>query len=149
MLPKYGICRIVHIILEQNYNKEQLLLAKIIRVYAPYWFEVARCPPLTFRLVDLPGKKHTRKIALPIQSKDKKEVLYEEITEEELFGGHTIASAMNFNTLGLSMSIAQSGDERFGPVKDLSPLGDMVFPLSALFGAIIFYQSERKCLLRA
>ncbi|XP_042953951.1 uncharacterized protein LOC122290372 isoform X2 [Carya illinoinensis] len=117
--------RIVQIILEQNDNKEQSLLAKIIRVYAPYWFEVTRCPPLTFRLVDLPGKKHTWKIALPIQSKDKKEVLYEEITEDELFGGHTIASAMNFNTLGLSVSIAQSGDERFGPVKDLSPLGDM------------------------
>lgn len=119
------------------------MLAKIIRVYASYWFEVARCPPLTFRLVDLPGKKHARKIALPIQSKEKKEVLYEEITDEELFGGHTIASAMNFNTLGLSVSIAQSSDERFGPVKDLSPLGDMVFVLSTLLDVMIFYQSEK------
>lgn len=29
--------------------------------------------------------------------------------------------------LGLAVSIDQSGKEQFGPVKDLSPLGDMVF----------------------
>ncbi|KAE8055526.1 hypothetical protein FH972_012359 [Carpinus fangiana] len=117
--------RIVQIILEQNFDKERPLLAKVIRVYAPYWFAVVRCPPLTFRLLDLPGKKHTWKFSVPFQSKKTNEVLFEEITEEEIFEGHTIASALNFNTLGLSVSIAQSGEERFGPVKNLSPLGDM------------------------
>ncbi|KAK4844286.1 hypothetical protein QYF36_018501 [Acer negundo] len=114
--------RIVQLIFEQNYDKEQPLLAKIIRVYAPYWFEIARCPPLSYRLLDLAGKKQTRKI---FQSKKESEVILEEITEEEIYEGHTIASALNFKLLGLSVSICQAGNDRFGPVKDLSPLGDM------------------------
>ncbi|XP_050223282.1 uncharacterized protein LOC126673249 [Mercurialis annua] len=118
--------RIVQLLLEQNYDKERPPLAKIIRVYAPYWFAIARCPPLTYRLVDLAGKKYVRKIALPFDSKKSNEVILEEITEEEIFEGHTIASALNFNMLGLSVSIAQSGqDQQFGPTTDLSPLGDM------------------------
>lgn len=145
LLLNHGICRVVQIILEHNCDKEQPLLAKIIRVYAPYWFAVARCPPLTFRLVDLPGRKHTRKIALPFQSKKKNEVLFEEITEEEIFGGVTIASALDFNNVGLSVSIAQSGKEQFGPVKDLSPLGDTVLPVSIFYDIIAF--SSSVCLL--
>ena len=121
------MCRIVQLILEQNYDKERPQLAKIIRVYAPYWFSIARCPPLTYRLVDLAGKKHARKIALPFESKRNGEVILGEITEEEIFEGYTIASALNFNTLGLSVSIAQTAeDQQFGNVSDLSPLGDMV-----------------------
>ncbi|KAK9984845.1 hypothetical protein SO802_034370 [Lithocarpus litseifolius] len=117
--------RIVQVILEKNYDQEQPLLAKIVRVYAPYWFEVARCPPLTFRLLDLSGKKDTRRIGLHFLSKKKNEVLLEEITEEEIIEGCTLASALNFNMLGLAVSISQSGQEHFGPVEDLSPLGDM------------------------
>lgn len=145
VLLNYGTYRIVQIILEQNYDKERPLLEKIIRVYAPYWFAVVRCPPLTFRLLDLAGKKHTWKFSFPFQSKKTNEVLFEEITEEEIFEGHTIASALNFNTLGLSVSIAQSGEERFGPVKNLSPLGDMVLPISILYDDIIFKQRENVC----
>ncbi|KAJ7944655.1 pleckstrin-likey (PH) domain-containing protein [Quillaja saponaria] len=117
--------RIVQIILEQNYDKERLVLAKTIRVYAPYWLVVARCPPLAYRILDMAGKRHTRKIGARFQSKEKNEVILEEITEEEIFEGHTIASALNFNLLALSVAIAQTGKEHFGPVKDLSPLGDM------------------------
>ncbi|XP_065619172.1 uncharacterized protein LOC112023786 [Quercus suber] len=116
--------RIVQVILEKNYDQEQPLLAKIVRVYAPYWFEVARCPPLTFRLLDLSGKKDTR-IGLHFLSKKRNEVLLEEITEEEIIEGCTLAPALNFNMLGLAVSISQSGQEHFGPVEDLSPLGDM------------------------
>lgn len=117
--------RIVHIILELNHGKEQTVLAQTIRVYAPYWFAIARCPPLTYRLIDMAGKKEARKIALPFQSKKNNEVIFEEITEEEIYDGHTIASALNFKLLGLTVAITQSGKEQFGPVKDLSPLGDM------------------------
>ncbi|EEF45057.1 vacuolar protein sorting-associated protein, putative [Ricinus communis] len=117
---------IVQLILEQNYDNERPLLTKIIRVYAPYWLSVARCPPLSYRLVDLARKKHARRIAPSFESKNSNEVILEEITEEEIFEGYTIASALNFNMLGLSVSIAQSGvDQHFGPVTDLSPLGDM------------------------
>jgi vacuolar protein sorting-associated protein 13A/C len=147
VLLNYGIFRIVQVIIEQNYDQEQPLLAKIIRIYSPYWFEVARCPPLTIRLLDLSGKKDTRKFALPFQSKKKNEALFEEITEEEIIGGRTLASALNFKMLGLSVSIAQSGQEQFGPVEDLSPLGDLVFPISILYDVIIF-QAKRECLLR-
>lgn len=111
--------RTVQIILEQNHDKG--LLEKVVRVYAPYWFATARCPPLTYRLLDMSGKKKTRKV---FQSKKNEEIL-QEITEEEIFEGHTIASGLNFKYLGLSVSINQIGKGQFGPVKDLSPLGDM------------------------
>lgn len=127
MLANDGMCRIVQLILEQNYDKEHPLLAKTIKVYAPYWFSIARCPPLTLKLVDLVGKKHSQKIALPFQSKKINEEIIGEITEEEIYEGYTVASSLIFNLLGLSVSITQSGQEQhFGPVKDLSALGDMV-----------------------
>lgn len=121
----YGFCRIAQIILEQTFDKERPLQAKTVRVYAPYWFTIARCPPLTCRLVDVTGKGQKRKFSVFRSEKDN-EVVVGEITEEELYEGHTIASALNFKSLGLAVSIAQSGKEQFGPVKDLSPLGDMV-----------------------
>ena len=77
------------------------------------------------RLLDKTGKGQRWKFSVPFHSK-KNEVVLEEITEEELYEGHTIASALNFKLLGLAVSMAQSGKEQFGTVKDLSPLGDMV-----------------------
>lgn len=127
MVSSFCECRIVQIILEQNPIEERPLHAKIIRLYAPYWFSIARCPPLTFRLVDIEGKKETRKMGGLFQSKKNSEVVLEEITEEEIYEGHTIASALKFKVLGLSVSIDQSGNKQFGPVQDLSPLGDMVY----------------------
>lgn len=132
--------RIVQLILEQNYDKEHQPLAKVIRVYAPYWFEIARCPPLTIRLLDS-GKKHTRKISFPFQSRNFTEVVFEDITEEEIYEGHTIASALNFNLLGLSVSISQAGNDHFGPIKDLSPLGDMDGSLD-----LCAHDADEKCM---
>ncbi|XP_021892866.1 uncharacterized protein LOC110810873 isoform X2 [Carica papaya] len=133
--------RIVQVILEQNYDKDRPLLAKIIRIYAPYWFAIARCPPLTLKLLDLTVTKQTRKIGFPFQYKKNKEILLEEITEEEIYEGHTIASALNFKFLGLSVSIAHSGDGQYGPVKDLSPLGDMDGSLD-----LYAYAADGKCM---
>lgn len=118
---------------EQNYDKERTMMSKTIRVYAPYWFSVSRCPPLTYKLVDVGGKKRTRKIGYPLQSKMKTEGIIEEITDEEMYSGHTIASALNFNLLGLSVAITESSNEHFGPVKDLSSLGDMVDQIKIAF----------------
>ncbi|CAK9173343.1 unnamed protein product [Ilex paraguariensis] len=117
--------RIVQIILEHNHNKESQLQAKIVRIYSPYWFAIARCPSLTLRLIEMAGREPTRKISLPFHSKKYDDVILEEITEEEIYDGYTIASVLNLKLLGLSVSVAQSGKEHFGPVKDLSPLGDM------------------------
>lgn len=125
MLYCCGFCRIVLVILEQNFEKERPVQAKIIRVYAQYWFSIARCPPLKCRILDLKGKGQARKISLPFHKRNS-EVIFEEITEEEIYEGHTIASALNFKLLGLAVSIAISDNELFGPVKDLSPLADMV-----------------------
>lgn len=118
-------CRIAQIILEQTFDKERPLQAKTFRVYAPYWFTIARCPPLTCRLLDITGKGQKRKFNV-FHSKKNTEVILGDITEEELYEGHTIASALNFRSMGLAVSIAQSGKDQFGPVKDLSSLGDMV-----------------------
>lgn len=118
-------CRIVQIIIEQNHSEERPLIHKIIKVYSPYWIRVARCPPLSFRLLDSSFKR-SKKFQLSFHTKRTKEVILEEITDEEMYDGHTIASALNFKSLGLSASINHTGVERFGPVKDLSSLGDMV-----------------------
>ncbi|CAK7356236.1 unnamed protein product [Dovyalis caffra] len=135
--------RIVQLILDQNYDEERPLLAKIVRVYAPCWFSIAGCPPLTFRLVDLVGRKHAPKIALPFMFKRRDEEILGEITEEEVYEGHTIASALNFNLLGLSVSITRSDQEQhFGPIKDLSPLGDMDGSLD-----LYAYDADGNCML--
>lgn len=72
------------------------------------------------------GRKTKKKIALPLLSKRNNDLFLEEISEEEIYEGNTIASFINFKLLGLSASINLSGEKSFGPVKDLSPLGDMV-----------------------
>ncbi|KAL3499805.1 hypothetical protein ACH5RR_038898 [Cinchona calisaya] len=133
--------RIVQLILDQNDIGEGLLQSKVVKVYSPYWLAIARCPPLTFRLVNFGGKRPTRKITLPFKSKKGSEVVLEEITDEELYEGYTIASALNFKMLGLSASVSQSGEEHFGPVKDLSPLGDMDGSLD-----LCAYSSDGNCM---
>ncbi|XP_068305501.1 uncharacterized protein [Pyrus communis] len=116
--------RIVQIVLEQNSDKERPLQAKIIRLYSPYWYSISWCPPLKLRLLNIKGKKHMRKVGNPFRSTKDNETILEEITEEEIYEGHTIASPLKFKLLGLALSIDQSGKEQFGPVKDLSPLDD-------------------------
>ena len=116
----------MHIVLEQNYENERPLAPKILRIYSPFWLTVARCPPLTLRLVDMSIKRTKQGISLPFKSKKTSEVILEEITEEEFHEGHTIASALNFKLWGLSASISDNGNDHFGDVGDLSPLGDMV-----------------------
>ncbi|KAG8382460.1 hypothetical protein BUALT_Bualt05G0079500 [Buddleja alternifolia] len=131
--------RIVHIILEEIYTSERPLQPKIIKVYSPYLLGIARCPPLTFRLIDVGVKRS--KNPLSFHPKRIKEVILEEITEEEIHEGYTIASGLNFKSLGLSASIGESGGEQFGPVKDLSPLGDMDGSLD-IFG----YNADGNCM---
>ncbi|OMP08179.1 Vacuolar protein sorting-associated protein 62 [Corchorus olitorius] len=133
--------RIVQLIIDQNYDKERVMMAKTIRVYAPYWVSVSRCPPLTYRLVDVGGKKRKRKIGFLLHSKTKNDGIIEEITDEEMYSGHTIASALNFNFLGLSASITEPSNEHFGPVKDLSPLGDMDGSVD-----VYAYNGDGKCM---
>ncbi|PIA31101.1 hypothetical protein AQUCO_05300138v1 [Aquilegia coerulea] len=116
--------RIVQIVLEQNLDKEYKGVAKVVRIYAPYWFASERCPPLTYRLVET-AKRRKRNFPLPFPSQKSSEIILEEITEEELLQGYTISSALNFKILGLSVSISQFGKGHFGPVRDLSSLGDM------------------------
>ncbi|KAF6135497.1 hypothetical protein GIB67_015350 [Kingdonia uniflora] len=116
--------RVVQVILEQNQDKEQWMVAKIIRVYAPYWIASARCPPLTYRLMEI-AKRKKLNFPLTFHSKPNDEIFLEEINEEEIFEGYTIDSALNFKLMGLSVCISHSGKGRFGPVKGLLPLGDM------------------------
>lgn len=115
----------VEIILEHSHAEERPFEAKAIKVYSPYWLSIRRCPPLTLRFLNFGGKK-SRKISFPFQSASNSEVIFEEITEEEIYDGYTIASALNFKKLGLAASINHSGEEHFGPITNLSPLSDMV-----------------------
>ncbi|KAK8614167.1 hypothetical protein V6N13_122539 [Hibiscus sabdariffa] len=133
--------RIVQLIIEHNSDKEQTILSKIIRVYAPYWFSVSRCPPLTYRLVDMGGKKRTRKIELPFRDKKENTGIIEEITDEEMYSGHTIASSLNFNLFGLCVAITESSNEHFGPAKDLSPLANMDGSVD-----LYAYNADGKCM---
>ncbi|KAG9142715.1 hypothetical protein Leryth_005471 [Lithospermum erythrorhizon] len=116
--------RIAQIILEQNQAKERALEAKVISIYSPYWLSIAKCPRLSLRLIDV-GSKNTGKFASPFRSKKSNEAIIEEITEEEIYEGYTIASVLNLKSLGLSASVSESSEQHFGPMKDLSPLGEM------------------------
>ncbi|XP_019086561.1 PREDICTED: uncharacterized protein LOC104718635 [Camelina sativa] len=133
--------RVAQVILEQNYDEQQKVLSKMIRLYAPFWFSIARCPSLTLRLLDLSGKKQTRKVGLPFRNKKNDDVVLEEVTEEEIYEGHTIASTLNFKLLGLSVSISQFGNQQHGPAKDLSALGDMDGSLD-----VDAYDPDGKCM---
>lgn len=93
-------------------------MARTIRIYVPYWISSARCPPLIYHFVDMSRRRDRRHRG--------SEKIFCQITQEEMVGGYTIASALNIKVLGLSASLGRSGRESFGPVKDLSPLGDMV-----------------------
>lgn len=124
-------CRIVQIILEQNYDKDHLI-ARVVRIYVPYWISIARFPPLVYTVVDLSGRREKRHLSVPFHSNITTEKILWQIREEEMVGGYTIASAMNFKLLGFSASINKPGKECFGPIKDLSPLGDMVGFISNL-----------------
>lgn len=127
-------------VLEHNFENERPLAPKILRVYSPYWLTMARCPPLTFRLVDMSLKKSKSKVSLPFKSKKTNEVILEEITEEEFHDGYTIASALNFKLLGMSASVSDNGSDHFGDVRDLSALGDMVIIfISPLIDNFLFF----------
>ncbi|KAK4786568.1 hypothetical protein SAY86_010401 [Trapa natans] len=131
--------RIVHVILEQNLDRSQPFLGKHIRVYAPYWVSIARCPSLKYRFISAGGSKSTRKFSLSFRSAKSNGCSFEEIKEEEIYDGYTIASVFNFNTLGISVSF--SSEEQFGPVKSLASLGDM--DGSATINA---YNADGKCM---
>ncbi|KAK1438468.1 hypothetical protein QVD17_04277 [Tagetes erecta] len=134
--------RVVHVVLEQNFEIERPLAPKILRIYSPYWLTVSRCPPLAFRLVDISSRKTKQKVSLPFKSKKINDVVVEEITEEEFHDGYTIASALNFKLLGMSASISDNGNDHFGDVKDLSALGDMDGSLG-----ISAYDASMNCML--
>ncbi|XP_073134921.1 uncharacterized protein [Henckelia pumila] len=141
--------RIVQIIIEQNHSEERPLIPKVIKVYSPYWIRVARCPPLSFRLIDSSFKR-SKKFRLSFQTKRTKEDILQEITDEEMYDGHTIASALNFKSLGLSASINHTGVEQFGPENDLSPLGDMdgsldLFAYNADGNCMQLFVSSKPC----
>ncbi|XP_052625999.1 uncharacterized protein LOC128133031 [Lactuca sativa] len=114
------------------------LAPRALRVYSPYWLTIARCPPLTFRLVDMSAKKAKRN---PFKSKRTNEVILEEITEEEFHEGYTVASTLNFKLLGLSASISDNGNDHFGDVTDLSPLADMDGSLG-----VSAYDADKNCM---
>jgi vacuolar protein sorting-associated protein 13A/C len=128
MFSKYHH-RIVQITLEHNYDKD-CPISKVIRVYVPYWISCARLPPLSLCIIDISGKDRTRFPRMSQSAKRTERTLWK-ITPDEMVDGHTIASVLGFKGLGMSASIVTQGQELFGPVKELAPLGDMV--ISSLF----------------
>ncbi|KAL6906369.1 hypothetical protein ACP4OV_003970 [Aristida adscensionis] len=129
--------RNVQILLEQSSDND-CLMARVIRIYVPYWISFARLPPLTLRLIDISGRKDKRRFLARPNSERSEKFLYD-IKHDELVDGYTIASGLNFKGLGLSSSVSRHGGQ-FGPVKELSPLGDMdgAVDLSA-------YDDDGKC----
>ncbi|KAG0473021.1 hypothetical protein HPP92_014878 [Vanilla planifolia] len=113
--------RLVVVIVDQTFNKDHSI-ARSIRIYVPYWIESARCPPLTFNFVD---RKEKRSDSGHSKRNMKAEKILWQITNEDMTNGYTIVSALNFKYLALSVSLSNPGKEKFGPVKELSPLGDM------------------------
>jgi vacuolar protein sorting-associated protein 13A/C len=115
--------RIVQVVLEQGSDNDYLM-ARVIRIYAPYWISFARLPPLTLRVIDMSGRKNKRRFLTRPHLERSEKHLYD-IKPDELVEGYTIASGLNFKGLGLSSSVSKHGG-RFGSMKELSSLGDMV-----------------------
>ncbi|KAF8689392.1 hypothetical protein HU200_041935 [Digitaria exilis] len=130
--------RIVQILLEQSSDNDYLM-ARVIRIYVPYWISFARLPPLTLRFIDTSGKKEKKRFLARSHLERSEKHLYD-IKHDELVDGYTIASGLNFKGLGLLSSLGGHGG-RFGSVKELSALGDMdgAVDLSA-------YDDDGKCM---
>lgn len=79
--------------------------------------------------MDISGKEKTRFPRMSPSAK-KTEKNNWKVTPDEMVDGYTIASVLGFKGLGMSASIVTQGQETFGPVKELMPLGDMVFLFS-------------------
>lgn len=124
--------RTVQITLEHNYDKD-CSVAKVIRIYVPYWISCAGLPPLSLCVMDISGKEKTRFPQMS-QSAKKTEKNNWKVTPDEMVDGYTIASVLGFKGLGMSASIVTQGQETFGPVKELMPLGDMVILFSLFLG---------------
>ncbi|KAL5230936.1 hypothetical protein ABZP36_029712 [Zizania latifolia] len=130
--------RVVQIILEQSSDKDYLM-ARVIRIYVPYWIYFARLPPINLQFIDISGRKDRKRFLARACSERSEKILYD-IKHEELVEGYTIASGLNFKGLGLSASACGHGSGRSGSLKELSPLGDMdgAVDLSA-------YDDDGKC----
>ncbi|PKA53298.1 hypothetical protein AXF42_Ash010028 [Apostasia shenzhenica] len=116
--------RIVMIILEQNFDKDHLI-ARTVRIYVPYWIASARCPPLIYKFTEQITRREKKRFSILSNSNVRPEKILSQITDEEMSSGYTIASALNFKYLGLSVSLRNPGKVQYGPIKDLSPLCDM------------------------
>lgn len=128
--------RIVQITLEHNYDKD-CPVSKVIRIYVPYWISCARLPPLSLCVMDISGKERTRFPRMSQTAKRTEKTLWK-ITPDEMVDGYTIASVLGFQGLGMSAAIITQGQESFGPVKELTPLGDMVI-------SFLFFLFKRNC----
>ncbi|ERN15489.1 uncharacterized protein LOC18443778 [Amborella trichopoda] len=115
--------RIVRVVVEQIQDGKQPV-ERVFRVYAPYWIDFARSPPLNYRIFDISGRSKARRrgISNPFSSNKYVEKVVEYISSEEIFEGYTIDSTFNFGFMGLAVAISCPSEECFGPISDLSPL---------------------------
>ncbi|XP_020672034.1 uncharacterized protein LOC110092030 [Dendrobium catenatum] len=132
--------RVDMVIIEQNIDKDSLI-ARTIRIYVPFWIASARCPPLTCYFMDKSAKTNKRNFSILPHSNMKTQKVLWQITDEEMTNGYTIASALNFKDLGISVSLEKPGIEQFSPVRDLSPLGDMGGSID-----LYAYSNDGKCM---
>ena len=113
-------CRMVQVILEHNKDGKDRV-AKILRIYTPYWLECVRCPPLQLRLI---GMDHTRRLTSSINAGNGK--ILEQINQEEMQTGCTMISTFDPKSMGLSIALSDSGIQCFSRAMALSPLSDLV-----------------------
>ena len=110
-------------ILDQSQDKA-LTQSRLIRLYVPYWISASQCPPLAYKFVDLSKTKERKLFSLSTQENEK--VVFQ-IFDEEMHEGHTMCAPLKIQHIGICLSLGTPGKEKFGPTKDLLPLGDMVF----------------------
>lgn len=121
--------------LEQSSDKDYLM-ARVIRIYVPYWISFARLPPLTLQFIDITGRRDKRRYLARPRAEKSDKLLYG-IGHEELVDGYTIASGLNFKGLGLSACVSRNG-QQLGALKELSPLADMVSLDAFIYIYILF-----------
>ncbi|KAL2636221.1 hypothetical protein R1flu_007700 [Riccia fluitans] len=122
--------RSVDVMIEHDFEVKGIA-AKLIKMYVPCWVDSAKCPPLHLRLADI---QHNAQSKLIKETEQEHRTLLnegllmgkvkEQINHDEMINNQTVLSDIDLSTTGLSVAVASSYPDTFGPVSLLNALNN-------------------------
>ncbi|XP_024524741.1 uncharacterized protein LOC9654875 isoform X2 [Selaginella moellendorffii] len=119
-----------------EYDYEEEVTGKVLRISVPFWIDCARCPPLRLKVVDIDSRSSTG--CLPSTVSSTSEEVLDDIPYSELRSPFTMISPFTPKSSGMAASLAS---DTFGAV---SPLAD----LDKSDGAVEVVATDGKCYFR-